>query len=70
MVYPPNVSTDLDRALYLVERTIRDGLAHGHFECSIRADLVSAGKRRLIITAGNSHQFLIPPNDLEKSGQE
>lgn len=70
MIYPPNVNTNLDRALYLVERTIRDGLVHGHFECSIRCELIGGHKRRVIITAGKSHQFVIPPDDLENSGQE
>jgi hypothetical protein len=64
------VSSNLDRALYLVERTIRDGLAHGHFECSIRAEVCGGGKRRLLITSGKSHQFVVPPDDLEESGEE
>jgi hypothetical protein len=68
MVYPPNVSTDLDRALYLVERIILDGLAHGHFELSVRSELVGGGKRQLIVTAGNSYRFAIAPEDLKKSG--
>jgi hypothetical protein len=70
MVYPPNVSTELDRALYLVERTIRDGLVHGHSECFIRSELIGGGKRRLTVTAGKSHQFVIPPNDLKESASE
>src|SRR5882724_1847189 len=70
MVYPSNIITDLERALYLVERTVRNGLAHGHFECSIRGDLTGGGKRRLIITAATSHQFVIPPNDVEGSGEK
>ena len=65
MIYPHNVIKEFDRALYLLQQTIRDGLAHGHFECSIRSELIGGGKRRLVITAGKSHQFIIAPDQLE-----
>ena len=69
MGYPSNIRTDLDRALYLVERIILDGLAHGHFQLSVRSELIGSGKRQLIVSGGNSYRFAIAPEELRRSGQ-
>jgi len=70
MVYPPNAITELDQALYLVERTIRDGLDHGYFECTIRSEVFGSGKRRLVISASKSYQFVIPAEQVSKPRQD
>jgi hypothetical protein len=67
MFYPPSLTTDLERALYLVEQTILAGLIHGHFELSVRSELVKNGDRQLIVTSGNSYRFKVDPEDLKKS---
>lgn len=48
------------RALQKLEQVVVGGLKHGHFECTVIGDIVNGGKRRLIIKAGVSHQFIIP----------
>ena len=69
-LYPPDVSTELGRALYLIRWIVRDGLDHGHFECTIRCAVGNSGKRCLTVTSGKSHQFLILPEELSKACQE
>ena len=67
MIYSANMNTGLAGALQFIERVIRDGLAHGHFEYAIHCELIGGEKRRLIITAGKSHQFIISPEELHKT---
>jgi hypothetical protein len=64
--HPASVTTELDRALRIIERWIRDGVEHGHFEFAIRCDLTTGGKRRLTFVGGKSHQFVIRPEELEE----
>ena len=65
MYYPPGIKTSLDRARYFIERMLLDGLVHGHFDFSIHSEITNGGTRRLTISAGKSHQFLIPADDLK-----
>ena len=63
------VSTDLNNKLSEALQTLREvvleGLEHGHFEYSIRCEMKSGDKRSLVIIAGKSYKFLIPPDDLQ-----
>jgi hypothetical protein len=43
-----------------IDTLIVDGVRHGFFEYSITCEIVSTGKRELVIRAGKSHKFTIP----------
>jgi hypothetical protein len=65
MLYPPDLNSELDRALDALKKIVLEGLDHGYFECSIRCEKANSDKRILIITAGKSHKFSIAPEDLK-----
>ena len=65
MLYPPDLHSELDRALHTLKKTVLEGLDHGYFEYSIRCEKTNGNKRILTITAGMSHRFSIPPEDLK-----
>jgi hypothetical protein len=44
----------------LVVDLIKDGLRHGFFDYSIECEIINAGKRQLIIRAGQSFKFPQP----------
>ena len=52
-----------DRALQRVLAEIHDGLRHGYFELTLACEIVSQDRRRLILRAGKSYQFVIPKED-------
>jgi|SRR6516164_3407975 hypothetical protein len=54
----------LRRALNRVETLIVDGLQHGFFKYCITCEIVSGGKRDLVIQAGKSDKFTIPDDEL------
>ena len=58
--------TQLDQATSLLLSTVIDGLRHGHFECSGSCEMVSGGKRRVVIRSGKQHQFLISEKELPR----
>ena len=51
-------------ALHRLREIVEEGLQHGFFDCTITCEIIKQGKRRLIIKAGKSHQFIIPEEDL------
>jgi hypothetical protein len=53
-------------ALAHLEKIVADGLRHGFFDCSIACEIVSGGKRQLVIRAGKSHKFTIPEDELPR----
>jgi hypothetical protein len=55
----PQGDSRLDVVLSLVEREVRDGVKHGHFEYELRCEVINEKKRRLVFKAGKSHQFVI-----------
>jgi len=67
MVHSSGASTELDRALQFLERSIRDGVEHGHFEFTIRCEVANGDRRRLTIACGKSHQFVIRPEELREA---
>lgn len=54
----------VDRALGKLREIVLQGLEHGFFECTVIGEIVQEGKRRLLIKAGNSFQFVIAANEL------
>ena len=53
-----------DAMFSCLHEIVVDGLRHGFFDCVITCELVNAGKRRVVIKAGKSHQFTIRDEDL------
>lgn len=62
----PNMAAEGEkqRALGRLETEVREGLEHGFFDLSITCEVIKDGKRRLIIKAGKSYQFVIPEQEL------
>ena len=54
---------DVDRALRHVLAEIREGLRHGHFEYVLTCDVIGHGRRRLVLRAGKSYQFVLPDEE-------
>jgi len=65
MLYPPDLHSQLDQALYTLKKIVLEGLDHGYFEYSLRCKTENSNKRILTITAGISYRFSIPPEDLK-----
>jgi hypothetical protein len=51
-------------ALDCFEGLVLDGLKHGFFDYSISCEIGIGGKRQLLIRAGKSHKFTIPPDEV------
>ena len=64
---PPTTETTpadpLDRALRCVLAELQDGLRHGHFEFVVTCEVIGQDRRRLVLQAGKSYQFVIPRED-------
>ena len=56
-------SASRDRALRRVVAEIVDGLRHGYFDFAVTCEVISQERRRLVLRAGKTHQFLIPKNE-------
>jgi hypothetical protein len=52
-------------ALQRVLAEIHAGLRHGYFEYTLTCEIVSQGKRRLVLRAGKHYQFLIGADECE-----
>jgi hypothetical protein len=57
-------ASERDAIFACLHEIVVDGLRHGFFDCVITCELVNAGKRRVVIKAGKSHQFTIREEDL------
>jgi hypothetical protein len=53
------------RALKKLQQVVVTGLKHGHFEYSVVCEITNGRKRRLVIKAGMSHQFIIPLEEID-----
>jgi len=53
-------------ALDRLESLVLDGLKHGFFDYSIACEIGTGGKRHLVIRAGKSHKFTIPPDQVPR----
>lgn len=54
-----------DRAVRRLLAEIRDGLRHGYFEYTVRCEIIGQGRRRLVLAAGKTYQFVIPAADCD-----
>jgi hypothetical protein len=61
---PHIVRGQVREALDRLERLVVDGLKHGFFDYSITCEIVSGGRRNLVIRAGMSHKFTIPAEEV------
>jgi hypothetical protein len=59
----------VDRALSQLQDIVLRGLEHGFFECSVSGEIIPGGKRRLLIKAGHSFQFVIAADELDRNGR-
>jgi hypothetical protein len=50
---------ELQRVLIKIESELRDGIKHGFFELCVTGEVIKEGKRRLIVRAGKSYQFVV-----------
>jgi hypothetical protein len=57
----------LEAALARLDDIVREGLHHGYFECVVSSETIKGKKRRLVIKAGKSYQFVIPVDDVVRS---
>jgi hypothetical protein len=53
-------------ALDRIGKIVLDGLRHGHFQCTISAEIGKGGRRELLIAAGKSHKHTIPEDELPR----
>lgn len=51
-------------AMERIAEEVMTGLRHGHFEITVMAEIIKGKKRRLILRAGKSHQFIINEEEL------
>jgi hypothetical protein len=58
-------TTRLDAALRRLHAEILDGLRHGYFEFTLTSEVIGHGRRRLVLRAGKSYQFVIPGDECE-----
>lgn len=61
---PQNCGPQLRDALKCLEALVLDGLRHGFFGCYVDCKVVKDQKRELVISAGKSHKFTIPEDEL------
>jgi hypothetical protein len=59
-------SARVREALDRLEGLVVEGLKHGFFDYSIVCEIGSGGKRQLVISAGKSHKFTIPEEELPR----
>jgi hypothetical protein len=55
----------LDQAINRVVTEIYAGVHHGYFEYTLTCEIVSQGKRKLVLRAGEHYQFLIGADECE-----
>ena len=58
-------SSSADHALRCIVAEIVDGLRHGYFEFRVTCEVIGQGRRRLVLHAGKTYQFVIPVGDCE-----
>ena len=61
----PQRMRQVDRALSQLHDIVVRGLKHGFFECTVSSEIIHERKRRLLIKAGHSFQFVIAVDELD-----
>jgi hypothetical protein len=62
----PERLRQVDRALAKLREVVLQGLEHGFFECTVVGEIIQERKRRLLIKAGKSFQFMIAADELDR----
>jgi hypothetical protein len=62
----PERLRQVDCALAKLREVVLQGLEHGFFECTVVGDIIQGQKRRLLIKAGKSFQFMITADELDR----
>lgn len=62
-----HLASTRDRVLRRIIAEIVDGLAHGFFDLRVSCELIGHGRRRLVLHAGKTYQFVIPAGDCERA---
>jgi hypothetical protein len=57
---------EIDKAIEKLIEEVQAGVEHGFFECLVTCEIVNGRKRRLIIKAGKSHQYMIPEEEIKR----
>jgi hypothetical protein len=57
-------------ALCRILAEIEAGLRHGFFEYTLTCEVIGHGRRRLVLHAGKSYQFLIPADDCQETDRQ
>jgi hypothetical protein len=57
----------LETAIEKVVAELRGGLRHGFFEYRLIGEIVSGGKRQLVLEAGKKYKFTIPEEELRRA---
>jgi hypothetical protein len=57
----------LDRAIDRFVSEIVDGIRHGYFDFRLTCDVIGHDRRRLVLHAGKSYQFVVPANECKKA---
>ena len=63
----PDCLKQVDQALAKLREIVWQGLEHGFFECTVLGEIIQDRKRRLVIKAGNSFQFVIAADELGRN---
>ena len=64
---PRASSVALTGALQRLLAEVQDGLRHGFFDFTLTCEITGQERRRLILKAGKTYQFVIPKEDCQRS---
>jgi hypothetical protein len=57
--HAPSGTSSRDRALSRIVAEIDAGLQHGYFSYTVTCEVIGAGRRRVVLHAGKTYQFVI-----------
>jgi hypothetical protein len=60
-------ASSADRALRRIVAEIANGLRHGYFDFRLTCEVIAHGRRRLVLHAGKSYQFLLAAEECTPS---
>src|SRR5690242_6072198 len=55
---------DLRGMMDCLERLMMEGIKHGFFEYSIRCEVISGGKRQVVVGAGKIYKFTVQEHEV------
>jgi len=63
---PPVYGPQLLDTIACLLALMLDGLAHGFFDYTVSCEIGGNGRRHVVISAGKSHKFTIPADELPR----